>query len=381
VNPGFNQGAVLIAAFSGRALAASARKAGYTPLVVDGYGDLDTLESAEHHVLLRDMVTTGVTAKPLLAALATLAQKSTAPIVGLVLGAGFEDHPKLMETLASHYTLLGTAPEAVARVKNPAEVMYALTTLGVVYPKTQLTPPRAASGWLIKKAGGSGGRHVRDWSLGAKFSAADYFQTFCEGSSISVLGVVSAEGDAFAFSRQWTAPNPKSPYCFGGATGPLTLDEDLEARLIDTAMAISRHFNLVGLVSFDFIVNETEASLIDINPRPGATLDIFEDGNGTLFKAHVAAATGANPAAILQSEWQPPVARAMAYLYANRGPLTLPSITWPDWAHDRGAPGTRIMTAAPIATVTAEANTPDEAERLCGERLGLLQSMLYDKTV
>ncbi|MGA6998581.1 MAG: tetrahydromethanopterin C1 transfer protein, partial [Pseudolabrys sp.] len=34
---------VLIAAASGRALAAGARRAGYVPLVVDGFGDQDTL--------------------------------------------------------------------------------------------------------------------------------------------------------------------------------------------------------------------------------------------------------------------------------------------------------------------------------------------------
>ena len=37
---------VLIAAFSGRTLAQSARRAGYEPLVVDAFGDLDTREAA-----------------------------------------------------------------------------------------------------------------------------------------------------------------------------------------------------------------------------------------------------------------------------------------------------------------------------------------------
>lgn len=37
---------VLIAGFSGRALAASARRAGYLPLVADAFGDTDTRELA-----------------------------------------------------------------------------------------------------------------------------------------------------------------------------------------------------------------------------------------------------------------------------------------------------------------------------------------------
>jgi uncharacterized protein len=349
------------------------------PLVVDGYGDLDTIAAAGSHVCLPEFVTTGITAKPLMAALTRLSERSNERICGLVLGAGFEDHPKLMETLTGNFKLLGTPPAAVARVKNPAEVMFALAKLGIVSPKTQLTPPNDKDPWLVKKAGGSGGRHIRDWKTGEKFAEADYFQKRVEGDSISVLGVVSATGDAFAFSRQWTAPSPKSPYCFGGATGPLTLDEDLEARLIETSIAVAREFDLVGLVSFDFIVSATEAYLIDINPRPGATLDIFDDGFGTLFKAHIAACTGENPAEVLQNEWDPPAARSMAYLYANRGSLTLSNIEWPDWAFDRSPPGTKVMAHAAVATIVAEARLPDETERLCGERLGQLRSMLYDK--
>ncbi len=42
-----NAPAVLIAALSGRALAACARRGGYRPLVADLFGDLDTRELAE----------------------------------------------------------------------------------------------------------------------------------------------------------------------------------------------------------------------------------------------------------------------------------------------------------------------------------------------
>lgn len=182
-------------------------------------------------------------------------------------------------------------------------------------------------------------------------------------------------------SARGLIPSTPPPYRYGGATGPLTLEEDLEARLIDTSLAVAREFNLIGMVSFDFIVNETEVNLIDINPRSGATLDIFDDDRGTLFAAHIAACTGANPVAILQENWTPPVARSSSYLYADRGALTVPNLAWPEWTRDRSPQGTKIHAHEPIATVIAEAETPDEAERLCGERLGILQSMMYDSTV
>ena len=141
---------------------------------------------------------------------------------------------------------------------------------------------------------------------------------------------------------------------------------------------MAREFGLVGLVSFDFVVNGEDALLIEVNPRPGATLDVFDDARGTLFSAHIAACTGDNPAELLQRQWDPPAARSVAYLYADRGPLVVNQIDWPDWVMDRPAPGTRIAARTPILTVAAEADTPDAAEHLCAERLGQMQTMLYD---
>ena len=56
-----NKSVVIIAA-SGRALAASARRGGYVPLVVDWFGDADTLALSAAHVRLEDGLARGMTA-------------------------------------------------------------------------------------------------------------------------------------------------------------------------------------------------------------------------------------------------------------------------------------------------------------------------------
>ena len=63
---------VLIAAFSGRALAQSARRAGFTPLVVDCFGDLDARDAAHQLTCLPARVQVGFLKRPLIAALPTL---------------------------------------------------------------------------------------------------------------------------------------------------------------------------------------------------------------------------------------------------------------------------------------------------------------------
>jgi predicted ATP-grasp superfamily ATP-dependent carboligase len=162
----------------------------------------------------------------------------------------------------------------------------------------------------------------------------------------------------------------------------LTANADLEARLIDTCLAVSRELALVGLVSFDFLIGAGEPALLEVNPRPGATLDVFEDGSGSLFSAHVEACLGGgDPADVLKSRWRPPAARAAAILYADRGPLTVEEVDWPPWSADRPRADTAVGRHQPIATVLAEASDIDAAELRCRERLGVLENLLYEGKV
>src|SRR5215470_3777102 len=108
--------AVLIAAASGRALAASACRGGYTPLVADFFGDEDTVALAQHaridHGLARGMVE-----RRLVAALEALATGQQP--IGVVCGTGFEDRPQLLARIAERWRLLGNDPHVVATVKDP----------------------------------------------------------------------------------------------------------------------------------------------------------------------------------------------------------------------------------------------------------------------
>lgn len=369
-------GTVLIAAYSGRALAASARRAGYVPLVVDAYGDADTRETSAAVRCLPDVIAHGFKAGALVEALDELSAESGQQPIGIVLGAGFEDTPNLIETLSHAYPILGCAADTVRRCSNPGDFFGHLAELGIPYPETSLTPPTQGAGWLSKLAGGSGGTHIVRCKPHPTAMPDRYFQRAIDGTSISAMGITSGKGAAFAFSRQWVNPAPRRPYRYGGAVGNIEIPADLEARLVDTMLTLCETLQLTGLVSFDFVLHGGEALLVDVNPRPGATLDVLDDAAGTLFKAHLAAVAGEDPIDVLQSGWAPATVAA-AYLYADRGPLTVPAIDWPEWTADRPAPGAVIDHHLPLATVLAEAASPDAAEALCRERLSALEQMLY----
>lgn len=364
---------VLIAALTGRSLAQSAERAGFAPLVVDAFGDEDARASAAAFAHLGEVTRTGFRAQPLLAALETLARKASHPPVGLVLGSGFEDTPKLIDTLARRFPLIGNGGDAIARAKHPASFFPLLDRLGISHPETRLDPPLDPEGWLSKRIGGSGGAHILACEA-AKTRRGRYYQRRMEGTPVSLLAVAGRGAiHIVGFSRQWTVGGAVRPHRYGGAAGPAALGASAEERMAAAAEAVCGELALVGLVSLDFLLANGIPHLLEVNPRAGATIDVFDDAKGALFHAHLAACGGLP--VVLPTACGG--AQAAGVLYSDASSLIVGSVPWPDWSADRPAPGTRIPSHRPIATVFAEGADATVAEQNCRGRLDELAHMLY----
>ena len=366
--------AVLIAAASGRALAASARRAGYAPLVVDYFADQDTIANVHAHVRLASGLDRGMQAPEVMAALQTLSEQHEA--CGVVWGSGFEDRPSLLRQIAQTWKLMGNGPDVVEHVKHPMLLAKLCRSCDIPYAATQLDAPDDGAGWLIKRIGGAGGTHIHD-ALEVLTSprlrgevelrkAAFYYQRRVAGEPISAL--VLGDGKAallLGFSTQWSNPNSSSPFRYGGAVRPPPLAPELADELSVTAQRLTASIGLVGLNSFDFVVDGSNFHLLEINPRPGATIDIFEPtGRASLFALHVDACRGRLPdrAPLLDG------AAASTIVYAPADIPQIPSFDWPDWSADRPIAGSFISAQSPLCTVLARAATVAQARELVEER-------------
>jgi uncharacterized protein len=365
--------AVLIAGFSGRALAASARRAGYLPLVADVFGDEDTRAAALAYRGLTMDFQHGLNAEELLSALEALA--AVAPPMGIVCASGFEDRPELIAALAKRWRLLGNAATLIARLKDPTALAALCRTQGVPHPPTRTTPPRDPSGWLVKRRGGAGGVHVHP--APGRPGKTIYYQRRVPGRAISALLLANGRtASVLGLSAQWPAPAPDKPFRYGGAMRPAAADPACAASLAESVHRLATAVGLRGLNSMDFIVHEDAFWLLEINPRPGATLDIFEPARGSLFALHVAACAGALP------RRPPTLAGAMAHaiLYADQGWPSLPAIAWPDWTADRPRPATAVGRGQPICSVLARASTGAGAQALLANRMTALRNALEART-
>jgi predicted ATP-grasp superfamily ATP-dependent carboligase len=355
---------VLIAAISGRALAASARRGGYVPLVADFFGDEDTRALAERHVRLDTDIARGMVANELLDALEILATAHRP--AGTVCGTGFEDRPELLARVSERWGLLGNSADTVTRIKDPLTFAALCHECGIPHPQTSLRPPADPRGWLAKRRGGAGGTHVTPVSQGNGNDDADYFQRRVEGTPVSALILADGRrGMVLGFSVQWSAPSPSHPFRYGGAARPAALAPRLAETMSTAVERLIAAVPLMGLNSADFLVDGDAFWLLEVNPRPGATLDIFEPADESLFALHVDAIRGRLPEHV-------PVlsgAAASATVYAPHDIPSMPGIDWPDWAADRQNAGTQVSAGEPVCTVLARANEPSAAKALAEQRV------------
>jgi len=372
-----DEASLLIVAVSGRALAQSARRAGFTPLVADFFADEDAKKAAHACRKMPGSLKRGFRWQSLYPALRALAMRAPSPILGFVYGAGFEDRPELLTAAAQHWPLLGTDAATVHRLKTPQHFFSELDRLGIAHPPTASRPQSREMSWLAKRRGGAGGSHIVP-SQRAKQAANVYYQQRVDGYAVSALFVANGcSARVLGFSEQWTAPLASSPWRYGGAVSPAALSVKLRRRMSAAVLTIARSFAIKGLASADFLVRDGKPLLLEINARPGATLDIFDRGKKSLLRLHIEAAKDGTlpPRALRFAD-----AMASSIVYAERGGPTPPGMEWPGWVADRPKPLEWIDKDRPICTVLARASTAARAKRLVEARrrkiLSLFQGVI-----
>jgi uncharacterized protein len=364
--------AILIAATSARALTASARRAGYAPLAIDFFADEDTRRDADRCERAPGNLGEGFQLDTLMAAADRLSKGRS--IAGFVYGAGFEDRPALIAAAAERWRLFGNPASVVSRVKDPVAFADICRANAIPHPEIALDPPTEPSLWLARRRGGSGGGHIRAFESGAAADRQTYYQRRVAGQPISALVIGDgARCSILGFSEQWSVKKGAEPYRFAGAARPADLASGLQRALTEAVERMVAAVPLVGLNSLDFLVEGGEFRLLEVNPRPGATLDLFEteDDSEPLFGLHIAACSGRLAAAPIQSG-----CRAFQIVYADTDIVSTPAVDWPSWAMDRQTAGTYVGKGEPLCSVITEGATTAEARRNLQDKAAFIRSRL-----
>ena len=180
-------------------------------------------------------------------------------------------------------------------------------------------------------------------------ASGDYYQRRLPGVPVSVLlladGPLARKFSAPQFAMDGGVTGAALSFRRSGATG-FRRRRAACGNQRGCGRRIVAALGFVGLNSVDFLADADGFHLLEMNPRPGATLDIFMDRDGAIFAAHLAACRGHLPR-------QPLVftkAAATAIAYAPRELASMPHLAWPDWCKDQQRPGTCLRAGDPVCT-------------------------------
>jgi predicted ATP-grasp superfamily ATP-dependent carboligase len=373
---------ILLVSVSARMLAELARREGHDVVAFDRFGDLDLQALCPSVSLLRDLGADGGME-------ALVAAAEGHPAERVVYGAGLENRPDLVARLAARRTLLGCDPSALRRVRDPAVLGASLRAAGFAYPETLSAadaPARAdrSAGrrWLRKPLRGGGGRGVRAWR-GGRLPGGVVVQERIAGLPCSAAAVADGRASALlGISEQLAGRRALGVrgHTWCGNVAPPRLPAAERRALARQAGAICAHvaaaFGLRGLFGVDLAWDGHTAWVLEVNPRPTASLETLAAVHGIRpFTAHLDACAGRlgpdAPEAV--------GAAGKAVVWATRD-VRLPDTR--DWAQqgirDVPHPGERIAAGRPICTLVATGEEPQAVLDDLEARAVALRAGLHD---
>lgn len=290
---------------------------------------------------------------------------------------GLENHPDVVEHFAHTGPLWGCPPESLSACRAPT----ALQGLGFNTPAIKLDPTNVPvdGTWLRKPIRSSGGRGIETWR-GGELPADCVLQQRVDGQSCSASFLAAADrtvliGAATQFvGEAWTgAPQ----FVYAGGVAPLDLTESETRRLEQVGETLRVAFGLRGLFGVDAIRRGAEWSVIEINPRPTASMELFElAGIANVFELHCVAFKG--PETTLK---RPARAAGKAILYAA-APFELtesiPPVENGIRLADRSQAGTKFAAGDPVATVISTGKSMEEVDETLKRGIARLRNRLSD---
>lgn len=368
-----------VAAISARLLAEAAARDGYRVVALDLFGDADTRRAAAHWHAIGSPGALRIDDDNVLAALRELTLQPADAPVGWIAGAGFEGRPDLLDAGARLLPLIGTAADAVRRVRDPGEFFAALSAHRLDHPAVRFSRPADPAGWLLKDANGSGGWHIRHATAveegHAAADASHYFQREQPGIPMSATFIGNgSQALVVGVNELIVRPFGARPHVYRGCVGPVEVSAEFQRRLGDAVRALTAEFGLRGWCSLDFMRDGDTISVLEVNPRPSASLALYAQRG--LIDAHLRAC--------LQGELPSPAAFAprcisgSEIVYARR-PLMLSAVAAARLAslpavHDLPVAGAQFGIGDPVCSL----NAVGDSTRLVRAALGAAREALLN---
>ena len=278
---------IAIVGFSARAAVQCAKRQGFEVIAVDMCSDRDLLNDCQKHYPLNDPNW-------------QLALIAGHPNVPVLFTGGMENRIDLVERCQTN-GLVSTPNASSLRAMRSLDNWAAwAVSCNLGWPATLQTMDEIRScdvlfpgrKWLAKPFSSAGGigitewfRHEGDDHASAFDPAKGFLQERLPGESIGVTFLSSNFGSAVVgATASWKSGSWKSEascvgepiYAYQGSYGPVSLSRELLAKLQSFATLVGTESGLLGLWQADFLLHDNELTLLEINPRWSASMDLLD---------------------------------------------------------------------------------------------------------
>ena len=346
-------------------LAQAAQRSGMKPLAIDLWGDIDTLSSAKASQQIPTL-----DAENLLPALNYFLYRY--PVTRAIYGSGFERCLDSLKCVNDRLTLFGNSPDVLAELHNKYVFFSILETLGISFPEVSFDTPYPNEGWLIKPTHSQGGVGIRRYRPSETIEEPSYWQKYQEGEPHSVLFLADGRrSQIIGFNRQWTiAVNEKDEFVFSGITNSTQLSYAQKNRISDWLVALIPRLKLKGLNSLDFIQCGETSYVLEINPRPPASMQLY---NADLFARHIKSCQGE----LLGNVFNQVDFAGYQIIYAQEETRIPAGINWPEGVVDIPHAGSIISTGQPICSIITHSQKPDKVLEQLRHRQELITQQFH----
>ncbi|MFK8112340.1 MAG: ATP-grasp domain-containing protein [Rubripirellula sp.] len=252
-------GRIVLVGASVRAAAESAKRAGYTVIGIDLFGDTDTLAACDQHFFLSSDFREQIQAACL-----------NTPVLQV---SGLSNHPTW-----------AWFPQTPRLLKEPSSLAKIACSAQVNFPETGLQsdldsgPAFVSARWLVKQVDSSGGLGVswfrphtcpenavlQRWIPGRLFGAS----FISNGTDSQLIGVCQG---------RFTRAGSELPFVHCGSLGPIHVPPEMAQRLGRIGREVVAMAGLRGLFNVDFLIDQHGTFwLLEINPRWSSSMELIE---------------------------------------------------------------------------------------------------------
>ncbi len=321
--------------------------AGYSVVVIDCFSDTDTQALALECIKVNSLALEHI--KPAVSILTSRYKLSFA-----ITGSGFERYLSSLKYLYQKLKVLGNPPNVFFSVQNKTHFFSTLKWLKISYPETSFQIPKLNEGWLVKPMKGEGGVGVKKFKGSNRNNNNCYWQRYINGIPLSALFI--ANGFSFiicGFHKQLVVSINDNEFIFSGLISYPELDGEIKMRLNNWVSSLVNEFGLIGLNSVDFILENNQCYVLEVNPRPSASMQLYD---ANLIIGHINSCLNK----LLDITINLKEYCAYQIVFAETNLIIKKNIQWPKWTADIPHEGVLINTGMPICSIIARGKSEQQ---------------------